>query len=88
MLSSVIAAHLFQQSTARRLSHQNAFKIVREHLNELGRFKFNSIYRKQVPIQHFGENIHGNIFESLGAIYLIEVMYIVKIYSKRVISSM
>lgn len=48
-------------------------KIVsREHLNELGKdLNLVRFVESKVPIQHFGENIHGNIFESLvGAIYL------------------
>ena len=48
-------------------------KIVsREHLNELGReLNLVQFVESKVPIQHFGDNIHGNIFESLvGAIYV------------------
>lgn len=41
----------------------------------------------KVPVQHFGENIHGNIFESLlGAIYLDRgYVYCEKFIQKRVI---
>jgi ribonuclease-3 len=54
-------------------------KIVsREHLNDRKRLKFSSIHRKQSTLNHFGENIHGNIFESLVGFIWIEVMYIVK----------
>jgi ribonuclease-3 len=48
-------------------------KIVsREHLNELGKeLNLVQFVESKVPIQHFGDNIHGNIFESLvGAIYI------------------
>jgi ribonuclease-3 len=48
-------------------------KIVsREHLNELGRdLNLIRFVESKVPTQHFGENIHGNIFEALvGAIFL------------------
>jgi ribonuclease-3 len=48
-------------------------KIVsREHLNELGRdLNLIQFIKSKVPSNHFGENIHGNIFEALvGAIYL------------------
>jgi ribonuclease-3 len=48
-------------------------KIVsREHLNELGKdLNLVQFVESKVPVQHFGDNIHGNIFESLvGAIYL------------------
>jgi ribonuclease-3 len=46
--------------------------VSREHLNELGR-DLNLIkwVESKVSTQHFGENIHGNLFEALiGAIYL------------------
>src|SRR5690606_20213066 len=48
-------------------------KIVsREHLNELGRdLNLVKFIESKIPIGHFGENIHGNVFEALvGAIYL------------------
>jgi ribonuclease-3 len=48
-------------------------KIVsREHLNELGRdLHLIDYVESKVPSSHFGENIHGNIFEALvGAIFL------------------
>ena len=46
--------------------------VSRKHLNELGRdlglIKF---VESNVPKDHFGQNIHGNLFEALvGAIYL------------------
>jgi ribonuclease-3 len=65
-------------------------KIVsREHLNELGRdLNLIQFVESKVPAQHFGENIHGNIFEALvGAIYL-DQGYIVceKFIQKKVIT--
>lgn len=48
-------------------------KIVsRDHLNELGRdLNLVALVESKVPSSHFGENIHGNIFEALvGAIFL------------------
>jgi ribonuclease-3 len=48
-------------------------KIVsREHLNELGKeLQLLSFVDSKVHKDHFGENIHGNVFEALvGAIYL------------------
>jgi ribonuclease-3 len=48
-------------------------KIVsRDHLNELGRdLNLIEFVESKVPPQHFGENIHGNLFEALvGAIFL------------------
>jgi ribonuclease III len=64
-------------------------KIVsREHLNELGKdLNLVQFIESKVSVQHFGENIHGNIFESLiGAIYLDRgYVYCEKFIQKRVI---
>jgi ribonuclease-3 len=68
MLSSVIAAHhyLTKHHMEMKVSTKMRSKIVsREHLNEWERFKSNRFIESKVPVQHFGENIHGNIFESL-----------------------
>lgn len=75
MLSSVIAAHLFKKAPAGDegyLTKMRSKIVSREHLNELGKdLNLVRFIESKVPIQHFGENIHGNIFESLvGAIYL------------------
>jgi len=48
-------------------------KIVsRDHLNELGKdLNLIKFVESRIPKSHFGENIHGNVFEALvGAIYL------------------
>ena len=48
-------------------------KIVsRKHLNELGKdLGLLNFVESRIPKAHFGENIHGNVFEALvGAIYL------------------
>ena len=75
MLSSVIAAHLFNKAPAGDegyLTKMRSKIVSREHLNELGRdFNLIDFIESKVPPSHFGENIHGNVFESLvGAIYL------------------
>jgi ribonuclease-3 len=75
MLSSVIAAHLFNKAPAGDegyLTKMRSKIVSREHLNELGKdLNLVRFIESKVPIHHFGENIHGNIFESLvGAIYL------------------
>ncbi|UQD55428.1 ribonuclease III [Flavobacterium sp. K5-23] len=75
MLSSVIAAHLFNEvphGDEGYLTKMRSKIVSREHLNELGKdLNLIRFIESKVPIQHFGENIHGNIFESLiGAIYL------------------
>ena len=75
MLSSVIAAYLFLEVPSGDegyLTKMRSKIVSREHLNELGRdLNLIQFVESKVPSQHFGENIHGNIFEALvGAIYL------------------
>ena len=75
MLSAVIAAHLFNKAPAGDegyLTKMRSKIVSREHLNELGRdFNLIDFIESKVPSSHFGENIHGNVFEALvGAIYL------------------
>ena len=75
MLSSIIAAHLFSKAPAGDegyLTKMRSKIVSREHLNELGRdLNLVRFLDSKVPIQHFGENIHGNLFEAIvGAIYL------------------
>ncbi|MGK4566662.1 ribonuclease III [Flavobacterium sp. 3HN19-14] len=75
ILSSVIAAHLFNEvpgGDEGYLTKMRSKIVSREHLNELGRdLNLIRFVESKVPPQHFGENIHGNIFEALiGAIYL------------------
>lgn len=75
MLGSVIAAHLYNQvptGDEGYLTKMRSKIVSREHLNELGRdFQLIQFVESKVNPTHFGENIHGNIFEAfLGAIYL------------------
>jgi ribonuclease III len=75
MISAVIAAYLFDQVPAGDegyLTKMRSKIVSREHLNELGKeLNLVRFVDSKVPIQHFGDNIHGNIFESLvGAIYI------------------
>ncbi len=75
MLSSVIAAHLFNEVPSGDegyLTKMRSKIVSREHLNELGRdLNLVRFLESKIAIQHFGENIHGNVFEALvGAIYL------------------
>jgi len=75
MLGSVIAAHLFKKvphGNEGYLTKMRSKVVSREHLNELGRdLDLINLVRTNVPIDQFGENIHGNVFEALvGAIYL------------------
>ena len=91
MLSSIIAAYLFDKAPAGDegyLTKMRSKIVSREHLNELGRdLNLVQFLDSKVPIQHFGENIHGNLFESLvGAIYLDRgYTYCEKFIQKRVI---
>ena len=75
MLSAVIAAYLYNEAPAGDegyLTKMRSKIVSREHLNELGRdLDLIRFVDSKVPTQHFGENIHGNIFEALvGAIFL------------------
>ena len=75
MLSAVIAGHLFNEAPTGDegyLTKMRSKIVSREHLNELGKdLNLVQFVESKVPVQHFGDNIHGNIFESLvGAIYL------------------
>lgn len=75
MLSAVIAAYLYKEAPAGDegyLTKMRSKIVSREHLNELGRdLNLIRFLNSKVPTHHFGENIHGNIFESLvGAIFL------------------
>jgi ribonuclease III len=91
MLSSVIAAHLFNEAPygdEGYLTKMRSKIVSREHLNELGKgLNLIQFIESKVPVHHFGENIHGNIFESLvGAIYLDRgYEYCEKFIQKRVV---
>lgn len=91
MLGSVIAAHLFKEvptGDEGYLTKMRSKIVSREHLNELGR-DLNLIkwVESKVSAQHFGENIHGNLFEAfVGAIYLDRgFTYCEKFINKKVI---
>lgn len=91
MLSAVIAGHLFNKvptGDEGYLTKMRSKIVSREHLNELGKdLNLIRFVESKVPLQHFGENIHGNIFESLvGAIYLDKGYdFCVKFIQKRVV---
>lgn len=75
MLSAVIAAYLYKEAPTGDegyLTKMRSKIVSREHLNELGKgLNLIRFVESKVPMQHFGENIHGNIFEALvGAIFL------------------
>ncbi len=75
MLSSVIAAYLFEQvphGDEGYLTKMRSKVVSREHLNELGKdLGLINLVQSRIPKSNFGDNIHGNLFEALvGAIYL------------------
>ncbi len=75
MLSSVIAAYLFEQvphGDEGYLTKMRSKVVSREHLNELGKdIGLIDLVQSRIPKSNFGDNIHGNLFEALvGAIYL------------------
>lgn len=91
MLGSVIAAHLFnevQGGNEGYLTKMRSKVVSRKHLNELGRdLNLLRYVKAAIPKEHFGANIHGNLFEALvGAIYLDRgYNYCKKFIDKRVI---
>lgn len=91
MLSSVIASYLFKEVPGGNegyLTKMRSKVVSREHLNELGRdLELIKYVKTTIPIEQFGGNIHGNVFEALvGAIYLDRgYSYCEKFISKRVI---
>ena len=75
ILGSVIADYLFKKipkGDEGYLTQMRSKIVSREHLNELGKdLGLISFVNSSVPNQNFGNNIHGNLFESLiGAIHL------------------
>lgn len=75
MLSAVIASYLFEKvphGDEGYLTKMRSKVVSREHLNELGKeLKLIDLVESKIPTSNFGNNIHGNLFESLvGAIFL------------------
>ncbi|MGY5846066.1 ribonuclease III [Salegentibacter sp. HM20] len=75
MLSAVIASHLFKTVPGGNegyLTKMRSKVVSRKHLNELGKdLKLIEHVQTNIPVDQFGVNIHGNLFEALvGAIYL------------------
>ena len=91
MLSAVIASHLFTEVPSGDegyLTKMRAKVVSREHLNELGRdLELIKHLKTSIPLEQFGGNVHGNVFEALvGAIYLDRgYKYCEKFIYKRVI---
>jgi ribonuclease-3 len=75
MLGTIISKHLYKQVPAGDegyLTKMRSKIVSRKHLNELGKdLDLIRFVESKIPKTHFGENIHGNVFEALvGAIYL------------------
>ena len=91
MLCSINAAYLYNEvpgGDEGYLTKMRSKVVSRKHLNELGRdLGLINYVESNVPKDHFGQNIHGNLFEALvGAIYLDRgYKYCEKFIQKRVI---
>lgn len=91
MLGTIISKHLYSEvpnGDEGYLTKMRSKVVSREHLNELGKdLKLIDFVESRIPKSHFGENIHGNVFEALvGAIYLDRgYVYCDKFIKKRVI---
>ncbi len=91
MLGTIISKHLYNEvpdGDEGYLTKMRSKVVSREHLNELGKdLGLIDFVESRIPKTHFGENIHGNVFEALvGAIYLDRgYSYCDKFIKKRVI---
>ncbi|MEO1484428.1 MAG: ribonuclease III [Bacteroidota bacterium] len=75
MLGTIISKHLYKEvpgGDEGYLTKMRSKVVSRKHLNELGKdLGLLKYVQSRIPKSHFGENIHGNVFEALvGAIYL------------------
>ncbi|MEL6918167.1 MAG: ribonuclease III [Bacteroidota bacterium] len=75
MLGTIISKHLYNEvpgGDEGYLTKMRSKIVSREHLNELGKdLNLIEFVQSRIPKSHFGDNIHGNVFEALvGAIYL------------------
>ena len=75
MLGTIISKYLYNEvpgGDEGYLTKMRSKIVSRKHLNELGRdLELIQFVESRIPKTHFGDNIHGNVFEALiGAIYL------------------
>jgi ribonuclease III len=93
MLSAIIAAHLFKNAPTGDegyLTKMRSKIVSRENLNAIGKqLNLVQYVESKVQTKHFGENIHGNLFEALvGAVYLdLGYSYCEKFIENKVITS-
>jgi ribonuclease-3 len=91
MLGTIISHYLYNEvpnGDEGYLTKMRSKIVSREHLNELGKdLNLIEYLESRIPKSHFGENIHGNVFEALvGAIYLDKgYKYCEKFIAERVI---
>jgi len=92
MLGTIISKYLYNEvptGDEGYLTKMRSKIVSREHLNELGKdLKLIQFVESRIPKSHFGENIHGNVFEAIvGAIYLDRgYKYCEKFIYKRVVA--
>ncbi len=75
MLGTIISKYLYNEvplGDEGYLTKMRSKIVSREHLNELGKdLNLINFVESKIPKSHFGDNIHGNVFEALvGAVYL------------------
>ena len=75
MLGTIISRYLYNEvpnGDEGYLTKMRSKIVSRKHLNELGKdLNLISYVESRIPKSHFGDNIHGNVFEALiGAFYL------------------
>lgn len=75
MLGTIISKYLYNEvplGDEGYLTKMRSKIVSREHLNELGKdLNLIQYVESRIPKSHFGDNIHGNVFEALvGAVYL------------------
>jgi len=91
MLGTIISKYLYNEvplGDEGYLTKMRSKIVSREHLNELGKdLNLIKYVESRISKSHFGDNIHGNVFEALvGAIYLDRgYHYCEKFISERVI---
>lgn len=91
MLGTIISKYLYKEvpeGDEGYLTKMRSKIVSREHLNELGKdLNLIKFVESRIPKTHFGDNIHGNVFEALvGAICLDRGYdYCEKFINKRVI---
>lgn len=92
MLGTIISKHLYNEvpeGDEGYLTKMRSKIVSRKHLNALGKdLNLLKYVQSRIPKSHFGENIHGNVFEALvGAIYLDKgYSYCSKFIHKKVIT--